>query len=77
MDATEIVAIIKRRQAKFQTQYRPGPQEHMDEVARMIVEEYDSLLAEIASAFARTPEAERKNKIAEAEIFGDQGQSSG
>ena len=47
MDANAVIEIIKRRQTKFQAQHRPGPQEHMDEGARMIAEEYDSLLAEI------------------------------
>ena len=49
----------------------------MDESARLIAEEYDALLAEIEQALANQPEAERKNKEAEAEILGDQGQSGG
>ena len=78
MDASDVIAIIKRRQAKFQAQHRPGPQEDMDEAARLIAEEYDSLLAEIESvAVANRPEAERTNKEAEAKILGDQGQSGG
>jgi hypothetical protein len=77
MNANDVVAIIKRRQAKFQAQHRAGPQEHMDDGTRTIAEEYDSLLAEIETATASQPEAERKNQIAEAEILGEQGQSGG
>jgi len=47
MDANDVIPIIKRRQAKFQAQHRSGPQEDMDEAARLIVEEYDVLLAEV------------------------------
>jgi hypothetical protein len=50
MDANEVIAIIKRRQAKFHAQRRSGSQEHMDEAARLIAEEYDALLAEIEVA---------------------------
>ena len=77
MNANDVIAIIKRRQARFQAQRRSGPQEDMDESARVIVEEYDSLLAEIETMIARRPEAERVNQIAEAEILGDQGQPGG
>jgi hypothetical protein len=77
VDVNEVIAIIKRRQAQFRAQRRPGPQENMDESARLIVEEYDALLAEIEQALANQPEAELKNKEAEAEIIGDQGQSGG
>ena len=92
MDANEFIAIIKRRQAKFQAQRRTGPQEHMDETARVITEEYDALLAEIESARSSAqaaegaakepavgvnPGGERANEKAEAEILGNQGQSGG
>ena len=77
MDANDVVAIIERRRSKFQTQRRPGPQEDMDEVARLIVEEYDALLAEIEVAVANQPEAEHLNKKAEAEILWDLVQSGG
>ncbi len=77
MDANDVIAIIKRRQAKFEAQRRSGPQQGMDESARLIAEEYDALLAEIEVALANQPEAERKNREAEAEILGDQGQSGG
>jgi hypothetical protein len=53
------------------------PQEDMDKTARLIAEEYDTLLAEIQVAVANEPEAKRKNGDAEAEILGDQGQSGG
>ncbi len=46
----------------------------MDDVARLITEEYDALLAEIEVAIANRPEAQRLNNKAEAEILGDQGQ---
>jgi hypothetical protein len=72
----EIDIIIKRRQAKF-----------MDQVARLVAEEYDALLAEIEAvrsvksrdetAVAVRSKAERVNEAAEAEILGDQGQSGG
>ena len=77
MNANNVIAIIERRRAKFQAQRRPGPQEGMDETARLITEEYDALLAEIEVAVANQPEAERKNRETEAEILGDQGQSGG
>ena len=78
MDANDVIAIIKRRQAKFQAQRRSGPQQGMDENARLIAEEYDALLAEIEVALAANqPEAERKNREAKAEILGDQAQSGG
>jgi hypothetical protein len=77
MEANEIIVIINRRRAKFQGQRRSGSQEHMDEAARLIADEYDSLLAEIEIAVANESQAERKNKIAEREILGDQGQSGG
>ena len=78
MDADDVIAIIKRRRAKFQAQRRSGPQEDMGEAARLIAEEYDSLLAEIESVVvANRPEAERTNKEAESQILGDQGQSGG
>ena len=78
MDANDIIAIIRRRQAKFRAQRRSGPQEDMDEAARLIADEYDVLLAEIEEVdVANQFEAERKNKEAEAEILGDQGQLSG
>jgi hypothetical protein len=76
--ANDVIAMIKRRQAKFQAQRRSGPQEGMDESARLIAEEYDALLAEIEIAIAANErEAERKNSEAEAEILGDQRQSGG
>jgi len=74
MNQNAVIAIIKRRQARFQAQRRSGPQEGMDETARLIAEEYDALLAEIDVAVTNQPEAERKNREAEAEILGDQGQ---
>jgi len=77
MDANVVIAIIERRRAKFQAQRRSGSQEGMDESARLIADEYDVLLAEIEVAIANQPEAERKNREAEAEILGDQGQSGG
>jgi hypothetical protein len=52
MDANDVIAMIKRRQAKFQAQRRSGSQEGMDESARLIAEEYDALLAEIGVAIA-------------------------
>jgi hypothetical protein len=76
MYANDVIAVIKRRQAKFQAQRRSGPQEGMDESARLIAEEYDALLAEIEIA-TNEREAERKNSESEAEILGDQGQSGG
>ena len=78
MDANDIIAIIRRRQAKFRAQRRSGPQEDMDEAARLIADEYDVLLAEIEEVdVANRLESERKNKEAEAQILGDQGQSGG
>jgi len=77
MQANDVIVIINRRRAKFQGQRRSGSQEYMDEAARLIAEEYDSLLAEIEIAVANESQAERKNKIAEGEILGDQGQSGG
>jgi len=78
MDANDVIAMIKRRQAKFQAQRRSGSQEGMDESARLIAEEYDALLAEIGVAIAANErEAEPKNSESEAEILGDQGQSGG
>jgi hypothetical protein len=52
MEANNVIAMVKRRQAKFQAQRRSGLQEGMDESARMIAEEYDALLAEIEVAIA-------------------------
>jgi hypothetical protein len=50
----------------------------MDQAALLIAEEYDILLAEIeVAAVTRQAETERKNKEAEAQILGDQGQSGG
>ena len=50
----------------------------MDEAARLIADEYDVLLAEIEEVdVANRLESERKNKEAEAQILGDQGQSGG
>ncbi len=78
MDANDVIAVIRRRQAKFQAQRRSGPQEDMDEAARLIADEYDVLLAEIEEVdVANRLEAERKNEEAEAEILGDQGQLGG
>jgi hypothetical protein len=77
VDANEVSAIIERRRAKFQAQRRSGAQQGMDESAQLIADEYDVLLAEIEVAIANQPEAERKNRKAEAEILGDQGQSGG
>ena len=78
MDVTDIVAIIERRRAKFRAQRRTGPQDDMDQAALLIAEEYDILLAEIeVAAVTRQAETERKNKEAEAQILGDQGQSGG
>ncbi len=57
MDANDVIAMIKRRQAKFQAQRRSGPQEGMDESARLIAEEYDALLAEIEVAIAANPQS--------------------
>ena len=87
MHEIDIIKIIERRQAKFQTPRRPGTPEQMDQVPSLIAEEYDALLAEIEAArdvksrgeFATplpsTPES--TNEAAEAEILGDQGQSGG
>jgi hypothetical protein len=77
VDANVVIAIIERRRAKFQAQRRSGSQEGMDELARLVADEYDVLLAEIEVAIASQPEAERRNREAEAEILGDQGQSGG
>ena len=77
MDASEIIRIIKQRQAKFQAQRSSGPREDIEEATLLIASEYDALLAEIERALANQPEAERKNEKAEAEILGDQGQSGG
>ena len=77
MEADVVIAIIERRRAKFQAQRRSGSQQDMDEAARLIAEEYDALLAEIEVAIANQPAAARKNRKAEAEILGDQGQSGG
>jgi hypothetical protein len=78
VDVTDIVAIIERRRAKFRAQRRTGPQDDMDQAALLIAEEYDILLAEIeVAAVTSQAEAERKNKEAEAQILGDQGQSGG
>ena len=85
-DEIDIIKVIKRRQAKFQDQLRPGPQEQMDEVARLIAEEYDALLAEIEAARSKSKDetaaainskAEHDNEAAEAEILGDLGQLGG
>ena len=46
MDANDVIAMIKRRRAKFQAQRRLGPQEGMDESARLIAEEYVRLAFE-------------------------------
>ena len=77
VDVSDVIEIIERRRARFQAQRRRGPQEYMDESARLISEEYDILLAEIEVVIANRSEAERNNKEAEAEILGDQGQSGG
>ena len=86
MDEVDIIKIIKRRQGRFQAQRRPGQQEQMDQVHRLITEEYDALLAEIEAArlltsrdeiAASRSKAERDNETAEAEILGDQGQAGG
>jgi len=77
LSADNVIAIIKRRQAKFQAQSKSSPRQDVDETAVVIVGEYDALLAEIEQALALQPEAERQNKEAEAEILGDQGQSGG
>jgi hypothetical protein len=87
MDEIDVIKVIKRRQVKFQAQRRPGAQEQMDQVARLIAEEYDALLAEIEAvrlvkssdetAAAIRSKAESDNEIAEAEILGDLGQSGG
>jgi hypothetical protein len=77
VDANDVIAIIERRRVKFQAQRKSGSQEGMDESAQLIADEYDMLLAEIEVAIANQPEAERKNREAEAEILGDQGQSGG
>ena len=86
MGEIDIIELIKRRQAKFQAQYGSGQHGQRDEVAGLILEEYDSLLAEIEFcrsksrdeiAIANTPKAERDNRTAEDEILGDQGQSGG
>ena len=77
MDATDVISIIKQRQAKFQAQRSSDPREPRDEVTLRMASEYDALLAEIEKALANQPEAERKNDKAEAEILGDQGQSGG
>ena len=71
MEASDVIEIIERRRAKFQAQRRPGPQEGMDETARLIAEEYDILLAEIEVALARHPELDRKNVKSEAGILSD------
>jgi hypothetical protein len=87
MDEIDVIKVIKRRQAKFQAQRRAGAQEQMDQVDRLIAEEYDALLAEIEAlrlvelrdetAAAIRSKAENDNEIAEAEILGDLGQSGG
>jgi len=87
MHEIDIIKVIRRRQAKFQTQPRPGTQEQMDQVPRLIAEEYDALLAEIEAArFVKSRDesaaplpssAQSDNEAAEAEILGDQGQSGG
>jgi hypothetical protein len=78
-DEIDIIKVIKRRQANFQDQLRHGPKEQMDQVARLIAEEYDALLAEIEAvrSKSRDSKAERDNETAEAEILGDLGQSGG
>ena len=78
MDMEAVITIIERRRARFDTQRSSGSQGGMDQSAGLMAEEYDALLAEIAAvAVANRPEAERKNREAEAEILGDQGQSGG
>jgi hypothetical protein len=77
MDVNDVIAIIGRRRAKFQAQRRSSAHERVDETVRLITEEYDGLLAEIEVAFANQPAADLRNKKAEAEILGDQGQSGG
>jgi hypothetical protein len=62
VDANEVIAIIKRRQAKFEAQRSSGRLEDTDEATLRIAYEYDALLAEIEVALANQPEAERKNK---------------
>jgi hypothetical protein len=84
MDPNEIIQIIRRRQTRFHPS-RSGSQEPIDESSRLIVEEYDSLLAEIeacqkpgaAMVPAHDSGGESPNQAAEAEILGDQGQSGG
>ena len=77
LSADHVIAIIKRRQAKFQAQSRSSPRQDVDETAVVIVGEYDALLAEIEQALAIQLEAERQNKEPAAEILEDKGQSGG
>jgi hypothetical protein len=84
MDPSDIIQIIRRRQIRCQPS-RSASQQPIDEASRLIVEEYDSLLAEIetlrnsggATIIAHEPGNESANQAAEAEILGDQGQSGG
>jgi hypothetical protein len=62
IDVGEVIAIIKRRQAKFHAQIRSGPQEKMDELAVLIEYEYDALLAEIELAGSKNNPEDKKLK---------------
>jgi hypothetical protein len=84
MFENEIVEVIKRRQGRYKTQRGSGSQEYLDEASRLIGEEYDALLAEIAAlGVSRATETankqanEQSDKAAHAQILGDQGQSGG
>jgi len=47
VDANDIIAIIMRRQARFQAELRASAPEDIDEATLMIADEYEILLAEI------------------------------
>ena len=47
VDANDVIAIIRRRQAKFEAQLRSRSREDTDESDLLIADEYDILLAEI------------------------------
>jgi hypothetical protein len=82
MDLSDVIQIIRRRQIRFQPS-QSSSREPIDEPSRLIVEEYNSLLAEIEAfqkpcgATVAANQTERANQAAEAEILGDQGQSGG
>jgi hypothetical protein len=60
MDASKVIEVIKRRQAKFRQRPRSGSSPYSNEDDRIdlaIAEEYDSLMAELETLGARPTHA--------------------